>query len=398
MLVYVITNEVLSPIVESQVFRPLSAKAETEGVDAKVIAIIPIGLLLRKKLRNSLSEVRRKAKDKYSIDLSYVISGTSRWGSDALTCRLLSWRLKRILRGSDWTVYGRNCHATSLVVDALGGNKEGKIVFDCRGDVPSEFIGAKSLMWNSETWDKDTALQYGKLMSYERNSCLADEIIVVSEVLGELLQGRHNTECTKISVLPCKIDPKIFSNPDKITSKQRLGLEGRFVVCYLGSLAWYQLPDQSVRVFKCIQKIVPNSTFLGITTAPDAMRSYLIKNDIDESHFHIMKVSSQEVVEFLPAADLGLLLREDNPVNTVASPVKFAEYLACKVPVLLTGKIGDFSSLAQCNRVGGILNINGSDDEMLEQLSRILVEHSSDSGIFDRCREFALEELSWDHV
>jgi len=398
MLVYVINNEILSPVLESQVFRPLSVKAKAEGVDAKVVAIIPVGLLARKKLRRSLFEVRGKAKDKYSIDLSYVISGTSRWSSATLTRWLVARVFKRILKGRDWTVYERNCNTASLVIDVLKGNTEGKVVFDCRGDIPSEFIGGKGLMWDPEAWDQDTLRQYENLMQLERNSCLADSIIVVSKALGELLQERHRGECAKITVLPCKIDPKVFSSPDKDISKKRLGLDGRFVVCYLGSLAWYQLPDQSVRVFKCIQKIIPNSIFLGITTAPETMRGYLIESGICESDFHVMRVSSPEVVEYLPAADLGLLLREDNPVNAVASPVKFAEYLACKVPVLLTRKIGDFSLLAQCNRVGDVLDIHCSDDELMGQLSRILEGRSSDSEIFDRCRNFALSELSWDHV
>ena len=41
--------------------------------------------------------------------------------------------------------------------------------------------------------------------------------------------------------------------------------------------------------------------------------------------------------------DVGLLLRDDLPVNRVASPTKFAEYCLCGLPVLTTPYVGDFS-------------------------------------------------------
>ena len=57
----------------------------------------------------------------------------------------------------------------------------------------------------------------------------------------------------------------------------------------------------------------------------------------------------------LAAADISVLLRENNLVNKVASPIKFAEYLAAGLPVILTDCIGDSGSLAREQKVGFLL-------------------------------------------
>jgi hypothetical protein len=51
----------------------------------------------------------------------------------------------------------------------------------------------------------------------------------------------------------------------------------------------------------------------------------------------------EQVVDHLCAGDVGLLLRERHPMNEVAAPGKFGEYVLSGLPTVMTDGIGDFS-------------------------------------------------------
>ena len=58
------------------------------------------------------------------------------------------------------------------------------------------------------------------------------------------------------------------------------------------------------------------------------------------------------------AADYGLLIRENSFTNQVASPVKFAEYLCCGLPVIISERLGDYSEFVEKNGCGYIIKDN----------------------------------------
>ncbi|MEI8138132.1 MAG: hypothetical protein WCH21_12480, partial [Bacteroidota bacterium] len=58
-------------------------------------------------------------------------------------------------------------------------------------------------------------------------------------------------------------------------------------------------------------------------------------------------LKSSEVSEYLIVGDFGLLIREESVTNQVASPVKYAEYLACGIKVIISENLGDYSKLSE---------------------------------------------------
>jgi hypothetical protein len=67
-------------------------------------------------------------------------------------------------------------------------------------------------------------------------------------------------------------------------------------------------------------------------------------------------LNSAQVAQYLIVGDYGLLIREDSVTNQVASPVKFAEYLACGLKVIISQKLGDYTELAEQKNWGYTYN------------------------------------------
>ena len=58
----------------------------------------------------------------------------------------------------------------------------------------------------------------------------------------------------------------------------------------------------------------------------------------------------------LRAADLGILLRAPDPLNEVACPTKFAEFMMSGLPVLISAGIGDCSRFVAEQNAGAVLD------------------------------------------
>lgn len=399
-LIYVIGNEILGPVVESQVYRPLAARARQASGTPMVIAILPAGYYLRPALTKRLRDTQQQYLERYGIPTRVVLSGTSRTPWHWLQVKSLRRRLlHELAAGTGHQVFGRNCISTCLVLDALAGHHaSASVIYDCRGDDAFEQAAALGGSPDATTWPAPVREGFDRMSLCQKKACAADSIIVVSKAMGRVLHQRHGAPWSKISVRPCAVDLQVFVRPDRTTARARLGLEKQFVVCYLGSLAWYQRPDQAIRIFQLIKNHRPDALFLAITTEPAAFEKNLAAAGLKPDAYRILSVPSREVPEWLPAADVGLLLRERHPVNAVASPVKCAEYLACGVPVLLSPDIGDYSNLISETRLGGVVDIAESNDVLGPHLATLTEAIIADPDCRLRARRFAEHSLSLDSV
>jgi glycosyltransferase involved in cell wall biosynthesis len=272
-----------------------------------------------------------------------------------------------------------------------------RVVFDCRGDEPAEVVSSSAGdPKRPENWSDALRRIHAATMDREAKACTADAIICVSNVLASRLIERHGVARSKIAVVPCCIDSKSLLDGSREEARQRFGLTNRFVVVYLGSLEWYQQPHECLRLFKLIKCVRNDAHFLSITTHPERMTSVVNSYGLSPEDHTIISLPAHEVPFALKAGDVGLLLRASEPVNEVASPVKFAEYLAAGLPVILTAGIGDYSELLVKHRLGVCISSRFTEEESMSCLAPLLFEPKEVSAARRRaCAEFAAAELSW---
>jgi len=85
-------------------------------------------------------------------------------------------------------------------------------------------------------------------------------------------------------------------------------------------------------------------------------------------------VDYSDMYKYLSAADIGIIFRDNNIINKVASPVKFSEYISCGLPVIADKNVGLISEIISNRKIGVLVNdiydINDQTIEYLLQMQR----------------------------
>jgi glycosyltransferase involved in cell wall biosynthesis len=158
-----------------------------------------------------------------------------------------------------------------------------------------------------------------------------DLVVGVSHGMGRLLQLRLG----KINyfAVPSCTNTEVFA-PQQGTH--------RTWITYLGTGAPWQGIDLMADVLARVAQADPSTNFRFVTR--DA-RVRTAATSLPASRTEVVSAEGpREVAAYLWEARLGLLLRPHHPINQVATPAKFAEYVAAGVPVAATELEWDLTS------------------------------------------------------
>lgn len=399
-ITHIVFREAFGPVIQSQVLKPLSLLGEE--VRKRVVLMLPFRLFLNRSTRRKMRQLESTVAESFGVELTHLPSMVSKPKFYYRDSWLLGrWFDRRHLPGTTSILHCRNALAANLAIELKKTRPNLRFVFDCRGAVPAEFLYRRGI--NEESAGQlDSKLEndYQYLREVEaRATYEADHVNTVSNAMVEYLRSRHRDSRNSFSVVPCCVDLEPFrkAREDRYNVRKEHGMEDRFVVCYCGSLEAYQLPDQSLRVFKLIQQHCPRAFFFAITTHPERMWIEIEKAGMDSKQVRVVSAAPKDVPRLLAAADVGLLLRDQSVVNKVASPLKFAEYIAAGVPAVMTPNLGDYSAFAIHNQCGVVVNIENTDEELAEVLRQWCVTRQAEGEAYaKRCFLNAQTHFSWE--
>lgn len=263
-----------------------------------------------------------------------------------------------------------------------------KVIVDVHGAIVEEYKYENKLI------DKKI---FSRLENVERKAlCGADKVVFVSKSMFHYYYEKFGVDFKKSLIIPCATSlGSDISLTKRNFIRNQLDLEGKFVLCYLGSCESYQMPFEMCKLFLLISKHFSSAHFLVISGHKKLFEKYINDLGISPEQYTIFSVDHEKVFEILPAADVGFLLRRDSIVNRVASPTKFAEYLLCGVPVLTTTFVGDFSHMVEKFNIG--LTVGTISNNVESSLIRFLMDVQKNRELyFYRCSSFAKNNLLWD--
>lgn len=186
----------------------------------------------------------------------------------------------------------------------------------------------------------------------------SDAVFCVSRAMREALIEQTGAKQTDNWVyVPCSTTVSSFEagRQKREEFRRAKNWSDRWVVIYSGACRDWQMPEASVRCVAALKKIEPRVFFYCLTPDVEEFQALISSQGFSSGDFLVEHRSFDQMPEALAAGDLGLLLREDTPLNRYACPTKFAEYLAAGLAVLTTDAIADIAQFVQEEHVGTIL-------------------------------------------
>ncbi len=259
----------------------------------------------------------------------------------------------------------RNLWASYLALKSIK-NKENifHVLADIRGDQIAEY----------RCYYPDSLLTRWKIKELQlvgHYTCKhVTKLFCVSSVLAETLEKKYCINTDDIIVVPTCVDHRIYSSnyDSRKALRKKLGIADKFVIVYNGGLQGWQNFEGLIQIATKISQIDSTTFFFVLTKDVSTAKTYLEKHSFPKEQYKVMNLQYGKMAKFLSCGDLGLLVRKQNDVNKVASPTKFAEYLACGMPVLVSPNIGDTESIIKNENVGFVL---GNDLQLAALLKRI---------------------------
>ena len=229
-----------------------------------------------------------------------------------------------------------------------------KMIFDVRGLMADEYFDAGH--WRKES----TPYRITKAME-RRVLAAADGIVTLTERIWPIintwdgLRDRHVAH----EVVPCCADLELFkfNQSDRERRRHELGLDGRFVVVYSGSIGGWYLTEEMADFFSVLLKEKPQAHALWLTTGNhDQLRTLMKTRGIEEADYTVLAATSTDVPSYLSASDAGLAFIKPCFSKLASSPTKYAEYLACGLPLIINCGIGDSDTLVTREKTGVLVD------------------------------------------
>lgn len=174
----------------------------------------------------------------------------------------------------------------------------------------------------------------------------SDKIFCVSHELKNYYLKKFKIDKEKFDVFPGAADSHLFyySKSLRNSIRKKLNIDSDEIwVVYSGRLEMkWEIPEKIFTFFEKLYLLDQRFRLMIISPDVGIANNLMVNHRFD----NIVKIKSAELSEvnnYLNAADVGILLRENIPMNNVASPTKFAEYLMSGLPVIISQGVFDFA-------------------------------------------------------
>ncbi len=196
----------------------------------------------------------------------------------------------------------------------------------------------------------------------------ADLVVPVVETYREPIARR--APGARVAVVENGVDVETFTPRRAVDGiRRRLGLEGRFVVAYVGTIGFAHGIDVVLRAAAAVRATMPDVLFLvvGGGAEYEGLRARARAEGLTNVRFEGQR-PRQEVPDYIAAADVCLVLLRDSPAFDRALPTKMLECMACGRAVIV-GVNGVARTIVEMSG-GGVWVPPGDADALTEAIQQ----------------------------
>lgn len=362
MILYLTFNDMPSGIFYSQVTDVVKFIRSEFGTRIKLIAFISIRGYAgnRKKIKTELPDAL----------VIPMVPGIRYWRLNRFALSLLVFFLKPV------KIIGRSVMATQLALMTAG--KKTKVIYDGRGAISAEWKEYKVI---------NDPVMLAQISELEKQCVLQTHAaIIVSQALLNYWIKEYGYNKSSEVIIPCTINSgfETIQINEQLVSATRSAfgyVDQDVVLVYSGSVSGWQSFEL---LYNFISPLLKQSTHYKLLFFSDNDPHISRLQTEFPNQVNRKKLSPQQMPSHLIVGDYGILIREESITNQVASPVKFAEYLACGLKPILSDKLGDYSAFVINNKCGYLYSdVDDLTRVSIEQrlkLHELAITHFSKSG------------------
>ena len=177
--------------------------------------------------------------------------------------------------------------------------------------------------------------------------------MVSKSMLSHFEKKYHCSFAKKTYIMPCYnsiMQSDLFFTPGKYENN---------VFCYVGGLSVWQCFPETVDIYKKAEDVIPNA-FLKVFTG-DIEKAKSILKTKGVKNYSVEFVVPDQLVSKLADCKYGFIIRQESPVNYVATPTKLSNYMAAGLIPIVTDTVGFFSESLSQIKYSVILDSNSID-------------------------------------
>ena len=346
MNLYVIFNNVYSGIIQSQVIDRLKYVEHNFGVRYKLIVFISV--------RNFFIE-RQKYRMRFpNCHVIPMFGGLKLWWLMFLLLFVYgiyyrpSKTIGRAIFSTQLALWLRRFHLTRFVV------------YDGRGAVSAE--------WQEYLGRAGWPIPYDKIQELERNAIhFSDCKVAVSDALVKYWEKEFRLIKTNdnVTVLPCLFSQMFrdFKMDNSLLSelKDQLGVVANDCVFILSASKsdWQEFKKVQGLLTQILDQSSNNKVI--ILSNQELPSDFVLKYSYRVLHRWVLP---HDVPKYYAICDYGILWREHSITNSVAAPVKFAEYLSAGLKIIISKSIGDYTQLVLDYELGFVIDDFESENQI----------------------------------
>jgi colanic acid biosynthesis glycosyl transferase WcaI len=224
----------------------------------------------------------------------------------------------------------------------------------------------------------------------------ADQFITVTDGIKQALIESHGVDPKKINVVRAGVDPKsLESSLDKEAAKERLGLSGKFIATYLGTVGYAHGLDIMIEMADRLKNDHPDISLLVVGTGAEEQMIRQLISDHGYKNIKMLGLKPRsELPDIFAASDVGLALLRPSEVFKTAVPTKIYEYMATGLPVL-TNVAGETTQIISQSKAGVAIP-EGNAEALSDQLIQMNENPSKLESMSAAGRHHVDESAKWE--
>jgi glycosyltransferase involved in cell wall biosynthesis len=198
-----------------------------------------------------------------------------------------------------------------------------RVILDIHDIVP-EFYASKFKVGEG-------SLVFRLLVLVERLSILYSSHVIISNHLWQQKLVRRSVRAEKCTTIINYPDPAIFHGRN---GHKRV--EGGFVLCYPGTLAWHQGLDVAIEAVSLLRDRAPGVRLLLVGDGPEreALRRMIAERKLEDRVSLTGLVPLENVAEIMATIDAGVVPKRTDSFGNEAFSTKIMEFMAMGAPVI----------------------------------------------------------------